>query len=310
MTLAADGHLVKVHKMVMSLVSPYIKELISSAECSHPVVFLNQVSYQTLCSILEYVYTGEVLLAKNSLNDFINAGKALHIRGLTNMNVANALPAQSGFVQIQSLETKSSKKNKESPENAHTSVRKKDRQQEKIHEVYIHEDMTMDNPIDSTYDDVLDDDIDMDDGEEKQQHTSEPQQPSSVPGNTSNTNKTPYIQYSVSNQGNLQMVLNRYLYYLVYTGKNSGHRRWQCIDNHMKRFKCPAAVVTKNGVIVQRISAHNHSFHDQKILKKVQTGAIFSALHEAQNHGKIMQKERNAKSTSTSQERNEDSDTK
>lgn len=41
MTLAADGHHVKVHKMLLSLASPYIKELIMTADCAHPVIFLN-----------------------------------------------------------------------------------------------------------------------------------------------------------------------------------------------------------------------------------------------------------------------------
>lgn len=42
MTLAADGHFVKVHQMIVSLASPYLKELIKSAQpCSHPVIFLN-----------------------------------------------------------------------------------------------------------------------------------------------------------------------------------------------------------------------------------------------------------------------------
>lgn len=41
MTLAADGHHVKVHQMVMALASPYIKDLISSAACPHPIIFLN-----------------------------------------------------------------------------------------------------------------------------------------------------------------------------------------------------------------------------------------------------------------------------
>lgn len=41
MTLAADGHLVKVHQMLLALASPYLKELICSAPCPHPVIFLN-----------------------------------------------------------------------------------------------------------------------------------------------------------------------------------------------------------------------------------------------------------------------------
>lgn len=41
MTLAADGHLVKVHQVIVALASPYLKELIGSAQCPHPVIFLN-----------------------------------------------------------------------------------------------------------------------------------------------------------------------------------------------------------------------------------------------------------------------------
>lgn len=41
MTLAADGHFVKVHQMIMALASPYFKNLITSAGGRHPVIFLN-----------------------------------------------------------------------------------------------------------------------------------------------------------------------------------------------------------------------------------------------------------------------------
>lgn len=41
MTLAADGHIVKVHQILMALASPFLKELINSAPCKHPVIFLN-----------------------------------------------------------------------------------------------------------------------------------------------------------------------------------------------------------------------------------------------------------------------------
>lgn len=51
MTLAADGHFVKVHQVLMALVSPYLKELITSAPCQHPVIFLN-VSVVICCGKL------------------------------------------------------------------------------------------------------------------------------------------------------------------------------------------------------------------------------------------------------------------
>lgn len=41
MTLAADGHLVKVHQVLVALASPYLKDMIASAPCPHPVIYLN-----------------------------------------------------------------------------------------------------------------------------------------------------------------------------------------------------------------------------------------------------------------------------
>lgn len=41
MTLAADGYFVKVHQALVALSSPYLKSIITSAPCQHPIVFLN-----------------------------------------------------------------------------------------------------------------------------------------------------------------------------------------------------------------------------------------------------------------------------
>lgn len=41
MTLAADGCLVKVHRNILALASPYIKAMLKSVDCQHPVIFLN-----------------------------------------------------------------------------------------------------------------------------------------------------------------------------------------------------------------------------------------------------------------------------
>lgn len=47
MTLASDGRFVKVHQVLLALASPYLKDLIASAPCPHPIIFLN-------VSIVEY----------------------------------------------------------------------------------------------------------------------------------------------------------------------------------------------------------------------------------------------------------------
>nr|XP_034826954.1 longitudinals lacking protein-like [Maniola hyperantus] len=92
MTLAADGHLVKVHQVIMALSSPYLKDLIASAQCPHPVIVLNKISHTTLSAILEYIYSGEVLVAIEDIRDLIDAAKELHIKGLQEMDLSVTKP--------------------------------------------------------------------------------------------------------------------------------------------------------------------------------------------------------------------------
>lgn len=46
-TLAAGGHLVKAHQNILALASPYLKEMLKSAPCQHPIIFLG-VSFEML----------------------------------------------------------------------------------------------------------------------------------------------------------------------------------------------------------------------------------------------------------------------
>ncbi|KAJ8721442.1 hypothetical protein PYW07_002217 [Mythimna separata] len=85
MTLAAEGYLVKVHQNIVALASPYLKAMILSASCQHPVVFLNNISQEILSFILEYMYTGEVNIPRDAASAFIDACKALHINGVENL---------------------------------------------------------------------------------------------------------------------------------------------------------------------------------------------------------------------------------
>lgn len=56
MTLAADGHVVKVHQVLIALASPYLKELITSIPSQHPVIFLNVSKCTDLTDYFVYYY--------------------------------------------------------------------------------------------------------------------------------------------------------------------------------------------------------------------------------------------------------------
>ncbi|KAJ2942711.1 hypothetical protein O0L34_g11253 [Tuta absoluta] len=289
MTLAADGHHVKVHRMVMSLVSPYLKELLNSAPCQHPVIFLNKISYTTLCAILEYVYTGEVMVGKDSLTELIDAGKELHIRGLEDMKIE--IPSQAQYSQSMQAQNNegqpladtgyfSKSRTPDIPKSTRNRNSKSDNMQD-ITEIHIPDrgdeggDMPhMEDDHHDNYDDFIMNECAIE-----------------TTSNKSSTKETKsletQIQYTISNQGALQMILNRYMYYLRYTSRKEqhGHRSWKCINYTKKGTSCPATVITRDDVVIKRFGAHNHPFHDKQILKKVRDNAVFSAINEAELKG-------------------------
>ncbi|XP_059051421.1 kelch-like protein 25 [Achroia grisella] len=276
MTLAADGHHVKVHQLVLSLVSPYLKALITSIQCPHPVIFLNNISYKTLCSILEYVYTGEVVVAQEDISNVIEAGKALKIKGLEDMmgsmNTSLVLPHISTNVKAS--------------DSANEDCDDKEMSEEEtlLEETYEIEDKDSANEP-STFDSITST------SQEEKYYFKTPRKIDKKKGYNI---KDGTLLYTLSNQGSLQLILNRFMYCLRYIGKrgkdNLAPRRWRCIDYN--EVRCPASVITKDNVVVQRASAHIHPFHDSKILKKVRSGAVFTAIPEAEKKGEDLKKNR------------------
>ncbi|CAG9785644.1 unnamed protein product [Diatraea saccharalis] len=86
-TIAVDGCLVKAHQNILALASPYIKALLQSAPCQHPIIFLSGIAHKVLAHILEYIYTGEVQIPCELYPSFIQAAKHMHIVGLDEYSV-------------------------------------------------------------------------------------------------------------------------------------------------------------------------------------------------------------------------------
>lgn len=82
-TLAVEGRYLKAHKMVLSVCSPYFRELFQTNPCKHPIVFMKDVSYIALSDLLQFMYQGEVQVAQENLSTFIKTAEALQIKGLT-----------------------------------------------------------------------------------------------------------------------------------------------------------------------------------------------------------------------------------
>lgn len=82
-TLAVEGKYLKAHKMVLSVCSPYFRELFKVNPCKHPIVFMKDVSYVAMSDLIQFMYQGEVQVSQDNLTTFIKTAEALQIKGLT-----------------------------------------------------------------------------------------------------------------------------------------------------------------------------------------------------------------------------------
>ncbi|KAL1129321.1 hypothetical protein AAG570_013850 [Ranatra chinensis] len=82
-TLAAEGRELGAHKVVLSACSPYLESLLNKPSEKHPIIIFNDVKYDELKAILEYMYRGEVNVLQEQLARFLKAAEALQIKGLT-----------------------------------------------------------------------------------------------------------------------------------------------------------------------------------------------------------------------------------
>jgi len=80
--LAAEGRFLKVHRLVLFACSQYFQELLEYQLDKHAVVFLKDVAYKDLQALVDYMYKGEVNIAQDQVESFLQTAEALKIKGL------------------------------------------------------------------------------------------------------------------------------------------------------------------------------------------------------------------------------------
>lgn len=92
-----DGRNVSAHRFVLSACSAYLNQVFQSCLSNNLVIVLPaDISYRTLCILLQYMYSGEATVTNSQLDRVLKAGEVLRVRGLcrSNENTVGVVPRQ------------------------------------------------------------------------------------------------------------------------------------------------------------------------------------------------------------------------
>jgi len=95
----------KAHKMILSSCSPYFKDLFKEMKNNNLTIMMRGVTSSTLNSILDYMYYGEVSVAREDLNDFLKLAEELQVKGLVGKKGLPSLPTTSTDCQSRIVNT-------------------------------------------------------------------------------------------------------------------------------------------------------------------------------------------------------------
>ena len=81
-TLASDTDQVSAHKVILSASSPFFKTVLRRNNHQHPLIYLRGVAFSDLEAVINFIYHGEVSVAQEDLNSFLQLAEDLQIKGL------------------------------------------------------------------------------------------------------------------------------------------------------------------------------------------------------------------------------------
>ena len=79
-TLVFDDQMqLEAHRMILSTWSPVFRSMFAHNPHPHPIIFLKGMTYRNVLSIMEFLYKGEVTIAKDSVDEFLSDAEDLQI---------------------------------------------------------------------------------------------------------------------------------------------------------------------------------------------------------------------------------------
>ncbi|XP_044262667.1 protein tramtrack, beta isoform-like isoform X33 [Tribolium madens] len=301
-TLAVEGKYLKAHKMVLSVCSPYFRELFKVNPCKHPIVFMKDVSYIAMSDLLQFMYQGEVQVSQENLTTFIKTAEALQIKGLTGdgngsaecdnepeeLKAADVEPPKlapaSRPKKVHSTSTPPAKRPRLAPESSTSSALTKtepsvsstptnDQLIQFKMEPYDQSQSSItvpDDGVDETFADDPLDDTTADEGNEDysmmEGGDDEPQAGTSTDG-TAGEGQGVFSFIKNHLLGDLLVIQDQ-----VYRSlkKVRDKTLWKCY-----KASCTAKCYTSGGKVVLRMGLHSHEVPDKYIKKKIKERKVF-----------------------------------
>jgi len=85
-TIACEDEQLQAHKVILSACSPFFKKVLYRNHHQHPLLYLKGVSFKDMEAVLNFMYHGEVNVAQDDLNSFLQVAEDLRVKGLTQNN--------------------------------------------------------------------------------------------------------------------------------------------------------------------------------------------------------------------------------
>ncbi|EFN83809.1 Protein abrupt [Harpegnathos saltator] len=306
-TLAVDGQLITAHKLILSVCSPYFKNIFKTNPCQHPVVILKDIKHMEIAALLKFMYQGEVNVKREDLPTFLKMAQIFQIKGLEDCegqimpiinNYVNASHAENNSENVNTLSNTSSEqgnKRKLSDGSASShkiskrNIRKRKKHPPKNENNLIQEPKDNINSNDDIY--LLSDDNQKDENNSEDEDSkceiensdsSNDDQEIIALTNKSNSNDNTMqsevpVTYRLSARGRPQLVHAGYVYNMTSRSEGLNRLHYRCAEQHRGcRGKC--AVISET-FMPTGVDDHNHppayeSEYDYRKKKGLDTDSV------------------------------------
>jgi len=94
-TIACEDENIQAHKVILSACSSFFKTILKRSR-SHQnlLLYLRGVTHKDMSSVLDFMYHGEVNVAQDDLNSFLQVAEDLKVKGLTQSQSSGTAPAK------------------------------------------------------------------------------------------------------------------------------------------------------------------------------------------------------------------------